>query len=70
MGVDGPGTVCGRHGLQDNAGALRHLRAEGCRGGEEVVPKLVRVRAGDAGTNGELLEPMARSALMVEGHLE
>ncbi len=51
MGVDGPGTVCDRHGLRDKAGASRHLRAEGRRGGQEAVPELVSLGARDAGTN-------------------
>ena len=51
VGVDGPGTVCDGHGLRDEAGASRDLRAEGCRGGQEAVPKLVRLGAGDEGTN-------------------
>ena len=51
VGVDGPGTVCDRHGLRDEVGASRHLRAEGRRGGQEAVPKLVRLGAGDAGAN-------------------
>jgi hypothetical protein len=51
VGVDGPGTVCDGHGLRDEAGAARHPRAEGRRGGQEAVPKLVRLGAGDEGTN-------------------
>ncbi len=51
VGVDGLGTVCDGHGLRDEAGASRHLRAEGCRGGQETVPKLVRVGARDARAN-------------------
>ncbi len=51
VGVDGPGTVCDWHGLRDEAGASRHLRAEGCRGGQEAVPKLVCLGAGDAWTD-------------------
>ncbi len=51
VGVDGPGTVCDGHGLRDEAGASRDLRAEGCRGGQEAVPKRVRLGAGDAGAN-------------------
>ena len=27
VGVDGPGTMCDGHGLPDEAGASRHLRA-------------------------------------------
>ncbi len=51
IGVDGPGTMCDWHGLPDEAGASRHLRAEGCRGGQEAVPKLVCLGARNAGTN-------------------
>ncbi len=51
VGVDGPGTVCDRPRLRDEAGASRHLRAEGCRGGQETVSKLVRLGAGDKGAN-------------------
>ena len=51
MGVDGPGTVCDKHGLPDAAGASRHLCTEGCRGGQKAVPKLVRLGARDAGQN-------------------
>ena len=68
--VDGPGTMCDGHGLPDEAGASRHLRAEGCGGGQEAVPKLVCLGACNAGLTGDLLEPMARTARMVEGHLE
>jgi hypothetical protein len=45
VGVDGPGTVRDGHGLRDEAGASRHLRAKGCRGGQEPVPRLVRLGA-------------------------
>ena len=48
VGVDGPGTMCDGHGLPDEAGALRHLQMEGCRRGQEAVPKLVRLGARDA----------------------
>lgn len=48
----------------------RHLRAERCRRGQKALPKLVRLGSLDAGQTGELLEPMARAARMVEGHLE
>ncbi len=51
VGVDDPRTVCDGHGLRDEAGASRHLRAEGCRGGQETVSKLVRLGAGDEGAN-------------------
>ncbi len=51
VGVDGPGTVCDGHSLRDEAGASRHLRAEGCRGGQEAVPKRVRLGACNAGTD-------------------
>ena len=51
VGVDGPGTMCDGHGLPDEAGASRPLPAEGCRGGQEAVPKLVCLGAHDAGTN-------------------
>jgi len=51
VGVDGPGTMCDGHGLRDEAGASRYLRTKGCRGGQEAVPKLVRLGAGDAATN-------------------
>ncbi len=51
VGVDGLGTVCDGPGLRDEAGASRHLRAEGCRGGQETVSKLVRLGAGDAWAN-------------------
>ena len=49
MGFGGAQTVCDRHGLRDEAGALRHLQAEGCRGGEEALLKLVRVATSYAG---------------------
>ncbi len=32
VGIDGPATVCDGHGLQDEAGASRHLRPERCGG--------------------------------------
>ena len=51
VGVDGPGTMCHGHGLPDEVGVSRHLRAEGCREGQEAVPKLVRLSARDAGLN-------------------
>ncbi len=43
--------MCDGHGLRDEAGASRHLRAEEYRGGQETVPKLVRLGAGDAVAN-------------------
>ena len=49
VAVDGPETVSDGHGLRDEAGAPRHLRRGGCRGGQEAVPKLVRPGASDAG---------------------
>jgi hypothetical protein len=51
IGVDGLGTVCDGHGLQDEAGASRHIRADGCRGCQEAVPKMVHLGARDARTN-------------------
>jgi hypothetical protein len=51
MGVDGPGRVCDGHGLQDEAGASRHLRIEGCRRGLEAILKLLCLDACNAGTD-------------------
>jgi hypothetical protein len=59
VGFELPGTVRDGHGLYDEPGALRHVRGGGCRGVQEVIPKLVRFGAGDAGRYGEWLEPMA-----------
>jgi hypothetical protein len=47
----GLGTVRDGHGLGDDAGASRHIRADECRGGKEAVPKLVSLGASDARVN-------------------
>ena len=39
VGVDGPETAYGRHGLRKDAGASRHLRLEGCRGSQKTQPQ-------------------------------
>ena len=70
MGVDGSGTVCDGHGLRDEAGASRHLPMEGCGRSQEAVRELVRVGQAMRERTGELLEPMARAARMIEGHME
>jgi hypothetical protein len=57
VGVDGLGTMCDGHGSRDEVGAARHPRAEGCRGGQEAVPKLVRLGAGDEWTNRRTAGP-------------
>jgi hypothetical protein len=47
------GTWPDRDGQRDEAGASRRLQAEGCRGGQEAVPKLERLGAGDEGGKPE-----------------
>ena len=42
----------------------------GRRGRQESVRELVRLGEGDEGANRVLLEPMARAARMIEGHME
>ena len=51
VGVDGPGTIWDGRGLRDEAGASGHLRADGCWGGQEPVPELVRSGAHYAGAH-------------------
>lgn len=51
VGFDGPETLRNGHGLPDEAGASGQLRAKGFRGGQEAVPKLVRLGTRAAGTN-------------------
>jgi len=49
--VYGSGRVRDGHGRRDEAAASRHLRAEGCRGGQRAVPNLVLLGASDTGAN-------------------
>ncbi len=51
VGVDGSGTVCDGHGLQDEAGASRYLSIEGCGKSQEAVRKPVRVGSGGEGAD-------------------
>ncbi len=48
---DAPRTVRNGHGLQDEAGASRHLQVKGCLRDQEDVPKLLRLGARDALAN-------------------
>jgi hypothetical protein len=49
VAIDVPGAVCDVHRLQDEAGASRHLRMEGCRRHQETVWERVCVGARDVG---------------------
>ncbi len=51
VGFDGPEEVRNTRSLRAEAGVSGHLLAEGCPGGLEAVPKIVRLGAGDAGAN-------------------
>ena len=48
VGFDGPGMVSDKHELRDQAGALRQLRAGGCRGCQEALPEFIRLGASGA----------------------
>jgi hypothetical protein len=51
VGVDDPGAVDDGHGPRNQADTSRYLRMARRRGGQEIVPKLVGLRAYDAGAN-------------------
>jgi hypothetical protein len=67
---DGPETMYAKHKLPYEEGAPRHLRAEGFRGNNEGVPKLLFLANAMRGQPGGPSEMVARAAKMVEGHLE
>jgi hypothetical protein len=66
---DGSGTARNGHGLRDEVGASGHSRAKGCPGGQEAVPKLVRLGAGDAGPNRRTARAYGQRCLGGRGSL-
>jgi hypothetical protein len=51
VGGHGPGTVCDRHGLKDEARTSNHRPMEGCGSSLEAGRQLMRVGAGNAEEN-------------------
>jgi hypothetical protein len=70
VGVDGPGTVCDGHGLLDEAGASRSYERKDAKEARKLFRNWGAWVHAMRGQTGELLEPIARAARMVEGHLE
>ena len=57
------------HGLRIAVGALRHLRMEGRRRGQQAFGERVCVGLGDAGADRGVARADGTAARMIEGHL-